>query len=281
MLISEKVETKWNSKTKKYYMELGYIYTKMKDNFIVNVFDLKDNSGVYVDVKCDYCEKEYKILWSHRTKMIKENPEHKDCCLTCTPKKASETMKNKYGITNAMYSDKFKENLKQTIINKYDCENVFQNEIIKEKIKQDNLVKYGVESYTQTQECKDKKEKTCLIRYGETNHMKTKKYKIMFSKENSPLWKGGFRSKRNERITLEYKEWRTSVFKRDSFVCLKCNKNSRELQAHHILSWKENEDLRYDIDNGITLCTECHKKFHKKYGKTTANRDDILEFIKT
>jgi len=279
LLISETVETKWNSRTKKYYELLGYIYTKMKDSFIVDVYDLKDNSMIYVDVRCEYCGEKYSILWLHRTKMVSKNIKHKDCCLACTPKKASETMLLKYNSKNAMYINEFKEKQKQTVLNNYGCENVFQSEEVKNNIRQGNYQKYGVESYTQTEECQNKRKETCLLIYGETSHMKTKKYKLMFTGKNNPVWKGGIRTKRTERITNEYKEWRLSVFERDSYECSKCHQNSHDLQAHHILSWRDNEDKRYDVDNGITLCLTCHQEFHKIYGKTIANRDDLLEFI--
>jgi len=281
LLISEKVETKWNSRTKKHYEEKGYLYTTMGDTIVVNVFDLKDNSMVYVDVQCDYCNKIYQVMWSHRTKFIKDNPNHKDCCLICTPKKAKETILEKYGVDNIMYLDEFKDKIKQTNLNRYGVENVFQSEEIKDKIKQVNLEQYGVESYTQTQECKDKKILTCLKRYKTTHPMKTDKYRLMFAREKSPVWKGGIRTKRTERLTLEYREWRRKIFKQDNYTCCKCHENSNRLEAHHILSWKENNELRYDISNGITLCKDCHRKFHSKYGKTTANREDLLEFIQT
>jgi len=251
----------------------------MGDILKVNVFDLKDNSMVYVDVKCEYCGKEYKMMWLHRTKMHKLDSNHKDCCLECTPKKASETMMVKYNKSNSMFIEEFKEKLKETNLNKYGCENVFQNDEIKAKIKSYNLEKYGVESYTQTQECQDKKKATCLITYGETSHMKTQKYRLMYAKEKSPVWKGGIRTKRTERITLEYKNWRNSVFKKDDYKCSNCNENSTNLQAHHILSWRDNPDLRYIIENGITLCKTCHIEFHKIYGKTSATKDDLLKFI--
>lgn len=139
MLISEKVETKWNSRTKKYYEEKGYLYTTMGDTIVVNVFDLKDNSMVYVDVQCDYCNKIYQVMWLHRTKFIKDNPNHKDCCLICTPKKAKETILEKYDVDNIMYLDEVKDKIKQTNLNRYGVENVFQSEEIKDKIKQVNL----------------------------------------------------------------------------------------------------------------------------------------------
>lgn len=281
MLISKRVETKWNSKTKKHYEEKGYKYSKMGDTIIVNVFDLKDNSMVYVDVQCDYCKKIYKVLWLHRTIFIKNNPNHKDCCLNCTPKKANETIVKKYGVENIMYLDEFKNKAKETNLIKYGCENVFQNKEIKEKIKETNLLRYGVESYTKTEEYKEKTVATCMEKYGVPSHMKIDKYKLMFAKDKSPVWKGGFNYKRIERSTLEYREWRNSVFKRDNYICCKCHKNSRKLEAHHILSWKNHKTLRYDIDNGITLCKSCHVDFHNKYGKTIANKEDIIEFIQT
>lgn len=34
----------------------------------------------------------------------------------------------------------------------------------------------------------------------------------------------------------------------------------KRLQVHHIRRWKDAPAIRYDINNGITLCKDCHKK---------------------
>jgi len=38
--------------------------------------------------------------------------------------------------------------------------------------------------------------------------------------------------------------------------CLR--KDRRRLQAHHIKRWADAPELRFDINNGITLCRTCH-----------------------
>ena len=65
------------------------------------------------------------------------------------------------------------------------------------------------------------------------------------------------------RNTPEYIYWRISVFKRDSYKCKKCS-DTQKINAHHIDSWATHKELRFDINNGITLCEKCHKKIHKK-----------------
>lgn len=60
-----------------------------------------------------------------------------------------------------------------------------------------------------------------------------------------------------------YAEWRTAVFERDGFKCQECHKTGR-VEAHHIKGWAKYPLLRYDIDNGTTLCAPCHKDRHKK-----------------
>ena len=62
--------------------------------------------------------------------------------------------------------------------------------------------------------------------------------------------------------------WRRAIYKRDNYKCQVCS-SIYNLYAHHILSWKDYPELRYDLDNGITLCNDCHKKIHK--GKTRNN----------
>ncbi len=64
--------------------------------------------------------------------------------------------------------------------------------------------------------------------------------------------------------------WRMSVFERDNYKCQCCGSVGGELNAHHILSWADYPAKRCDVDNGITLCSECHRykihKFKKKKG---------------
>ena len=56
-----------------------------------------------------------------------------------------------------------------------------------------------------------------------------------------------------------YKEWRISIYKRDKFKCQMPGCSSKKyLNAHHIQKWASASMLRYDIDNGITLCRSCH-----------------------
>ena len=55
MVITEIVKIKWNPKTKKWYENKGYIYTKTNNEFIAKVKDLTHGCIAYVEVKCD-CE---------------------------------------------------------------------------------------------------------------------------------------------------------------------------------------------------------------------------------
>lgn len=70
-----------------------------------------------------------------------------------------------------------------------------------------------------------------------------------------------------DRNCLEYRQWRTEVFERDNFTCQECGKRNTQLNAHHIKSFKNYPSLRFEVDNGITLCIDCHKRKHKERGK--------------
>lgn len=74
-------------------------------------------------------------------------------------------------------------------------------------------------------------------------------------------WQGGVSSENHRvRNSVLYKEWRKSVFLRDNFTCVICFKFSGKLNADHIKSFSEYKELRFDLNNGRTLCVECHKQ---------------------
>lgn len=80
--------------------------------------------------------------------------------------------------------------------------------------------------------------------------------------ENHWNWKGGNRSRDiHSLFNPQYVEWRTSVFSRDNYKCRIADKNcSGQLEAHHILPWRDFVELRYQINNGITLCHAHHPR---------------------
>ena len=76
------------------------------------------------------------------------------------------------------------------------------------------------------------------------------------------FWKGGI-NKENHKIrnSVDYKLWRLSVYKRDRYLCTECGcKGNGNLNAHHIKPFAYYPELRFDINNGTTLCIPCHKK---------------------
>jgi hypothetical protein len=98
--------------------------------------------------------------------------------------------------------------------------------------------------------------------------------------KNHPSWRGGITPVSVAvRNSLELKLWKEAVFLRDDFTCQKCGRRSKKLNAHHIFGFADQPRLRTSIENGITLCQECHWKFHKKYGKRNNTREQLEEFL--
>jgi len=96
------------------------------------------------------------------------------------------------------------------------------------------------------------------------------KYTLMskaLSGKKNHNWKGGVSPRPLN--SKRYRDWRDGVFKRDNYVCVNCGySDGRILNAHHKKDWSSYPKLRYDIDNGETLCVSCHKKTDS-FGKKT------------
>ena len=73
------------------------------------------------------------------------------------------------------------------------------------------------------------------------------------------------------RKSMEYKLWRKAVFERDKYTCVWCGNNkSGNLEADHIKPFALFPELRFAIDNGRTLCRDCHRKT-SSYGYKTSD----------
>jgi len=94
----------------------------------------------------------------------------------------------------------------------------------------------------------------------------------------SANWRGGLTPLNIlVRESEKYSTWRTSVYKRDDYICQECFQEGYELEAHHIEKFSHimrknniktfegalSSEKLWDIDNGKTLCKKCHKKLHR------------------
>lgn len=77
-----------------------------------------------------------------------------------------------------------------------------------------------------------------------------------------------------------YNQWRKDVYRRDNYTCQICGDSTGgNLNAHHIESYNNNPELRTILENGITLCEDCHKDFHHQYGKGNNTQSQFNRFI--
>lgn len=113
-----------------------------------------------------------------------------------------------------------------------------------------------------------------------------------FTGEKHPNWKGDTPLKTLIRRSIEMRDWRESVFERDNYTCQECGERGGDLNADHITEFSIlveknnitsveealNCDELWSIENGQTLCENCHQEktraFMKDYWK---NQFDVSE----
>lgn len=112
---------------------------------------------------------------------------------------------------------------------------------------------------------------TCIIcgkKFKNPNKAKTcskfcraKHYHNFQNGEKSHLWKGGKTTRvMIIRTSYQYKFWRTAVFERDDYTCQHCGQRGGKLNADHIKPFSQFPELVFDVNNGRTLCLDCHRK---------------------
>lgn len=425
MLLTESVKIKWNGNSRKHYENLGYKWTKLNDEFIVNVYELTPCSVIKVEVKCDGCGKIIPLKWEDYLRRVKEDGKY--YCKKCASqlygaRKIQETMLRNSGksfydwcIENdrldilSRWSDKNKLTPKEVGYGSgkqyyFKCpRGLHEDELAKlntltsfsaksiECSKCNSFAQFLLDTYGKNAldlywdydkntvnpwdinkgnkkkkvwiKCQEKDyhiyEISCLDFYtgrrcgfcgnfkihildslgtlypdifkiwSEKN--KKSPYEYSPSSHEKVWWKceedkhkGYYRSvketnkanfrcpacaeddklKRMHSLVGEnnynynpaltdkerefgryklygesHKKWRKQVFERDGFTCQCCGKKGHKLNAHHLDGWNWAKDKRYDINNGITLCKECHLSFHNEYGAKDNTKEQYKEFL--
>ena len=82
-----------------------------------------------------------------------------------------------------------------------------------------------------------------------------------------------------QRTSAQYKDIRNKTLKRDNFECVVCSSNERVV-AHHLDGFDKHKDKRFELDNLVTLCGDCHKEFHHTFGYGGNTREQFENYFK-
>ncbi len=386
LVLPQKVKVRWNGRNKKWFIEKGYVYSKIGIGFEVDVLNLMRNSKQHIEVICDFCNKT--VSREFRIYNSKTNEQHKDSCNDCLGKKTSE-IHTKYTIEDVRKEFEKRnfvllenEYVRNHVNMRYICSNGHETKIsfksllkgygckkcaskklgnerrrsteeIKSifeenncalltaeykntKQKLDYICECGKESkitlshFLQGErcwECRSRKlreinskynledakdifkENNCILledefvnsltpmRYICTCGRDSKTSLANFSKGvrckqcaidnfkgvNHPNWNPNLTQEEREsgRNIEGYWEWRKQVYERDDYTCQCCEKVGGNLNAHHLDSYDWCKEKRTDVDNGITLCSDCHNDFHHIYGYGKNTKGQFEKWIKT
>lgn len=121
---------------------------------------------------------------------------------------------------------------------KFCCKSCHGLYTVKNKLSKDHI--YKMIELSQTPEANAKK-----AHHGENHHM--------YKKDRSQI--------KTKRPPYENRKWTRSIFEKDNFTCQICNQRGGKLQADHIKPYCLcSEEEKWDMNNGRTLCIDCHKK---------------------
>lgn len=333
LVLPQKVRTKWGTTSKKHYEDLGYIFTKVADEFEVDVLELTKSSETLVDVECDFCQdiihmpyKQYNLLRSDKyccPECMKHKKKTKDengnLIFVEIPYRNKEWLENEYitkgreaqdiadecginirtlrewismfGLTTKQ--DKAKELTKEVLYDLYRVQHKSSLEIAKIYGITDGAVLYWLKQYNIPSFSTSEAINFYLYEKGGIEKVRETQSTMKNRIASSCRQRGiaiedfdGFATTEQHmaRNNTYYKEWQRKVFERDNYTCQCCGKRGGNLNAHHLYNFSEYENLRYDVENGVTFCEECHlinypNSFHSIYGERNNTPEQVYEFI--
>ena len=129
--------------------------------------------------------------------------------------------------------------------------------------------------YVRTKENLENIKKSCTFKHLALKGM---------PKEKHPRWikdRSLLKVSEKKHLDVKYKYWMLEVRKRDNWKCRIINKDCKgRLESHHILNWIGYPELRYEINNGITLCHAHHPRGRAKEKRMVSTFMELLSVSK-
>mgnify|MGYP001601780754 CR=1 FL=1 len=131
--------------------------------------------------------------------------------------------------------------------------------------------------------------KMSLARIGKKASLATRKKMSIAIKNAIPRGENHYKwnpdreyIKHNKRdnVNAEYHLWARNIKRRDGWICKIKNIDCYgRLEAHHILPWSQFPELRYELNNGITLCQFHHPRTRIEETKWASHFQGIVHSI--
>lgn len=278
IILTKELKVGINYKNIEHFKRLGYD-VKCGQKITIPVEHLSEYSNLKIIVECDVCKTQKEIKYQSYVNGTKHQTLPYCCCTKCAWEvKNRKTNLEKYGEESWSSTKQGKEKYKETCLNKYGVDNYSQTDEFNQKYKETMNEKYGVDNGFQLEEIKNKSRQTMIKKFGVEYNMQREDMKKLYLNGDKNYFYIDGTHEPNEWNTPLAKRIKVQVFIRDNRTCDCCNKHKQNLNAHHLYSRDNNKDLMYDLDNLITLCVECHKEFHKKYGYGNNTKEQYIEF---
>ena len=101
--------------------------------------------------------------------------------------------------------------------------------------------------------------KKCRKRSRE--HIKNHPESMLKAKKKQLIKLGKMFDMTSKEMITALLSWSSVIKKLDNFRCKNCG-STHKLNAHHIQPKSEFPELSLDLDNGVTLCEDCHGETH-------------------
>ena len=178
--------------------------TKQECGYDVSVLSFGSNKRIYI--KCDYCGNIYSAPYKQYIKS--RNVIDKDACNKCKYEKRKDISLKLYGVANSAQRPEvrkkisencegFDDKRRQSIKEKYGVDNAMESEECKAKQKQVVSEKYGVENVSNNENIKQKRIDTCIELYGTEYFTQSDQFKKSLKET---MYKRFFNSERYKNI---------------------------------------------------------------------------------